>query len=40
MMISQGLLAALVSLALVACAVSPVVLLVLFVREWNKEDLW
>lgn len=40
MMIGQTVLTVLVTVSLAACAVSPVVLLALFLRELKKESLW
>ncbi len=40
MIVSPVFLSILVGLSLLACAVSPVVLIVLFLRELKKESLW
>jgi len=40
MIISPTVLAILVTLSLAACALSPIILLVLFFRESKKDSLW
>lgn len=40
MVVSEAFLSGLVTVALAACAVSPVVLIILFIRESRKENLW
>jgi uncharacterized protein YoxC len=40
MIISEQFLSMLVSIALTVTAISPIVLLVLLVRDWRKRQLW
>jgi len=40
MILPETALATLVTIALVACSISPIVLLILFFREWKKDTLW
>ena len=40
MIISAGLLTFIVSLALLVTIIAPIVLLVLWIKDWRKDQLW
>lgn len=40
MMVSSGFLSAMVTLALAVTIIAPIVLLILWIKEWVKGQLW